>query len=220
MTASKTILAKMQQAKDSGGQPRPTAPADGRMIRQDERIFLAMEDATLILNANSSPIEFLASSGELESGADDKGMGGARFHAAIRFRELVHGAQVVQLRSINLASARGAGGALDITGYQLDCQKILGRLKHGIEDVWIYPMLESVVVMDEWLDLVPVSRKLDKKGVKRKQRLKTIRALHYGLDKVGHSLGFMNTAAFMRRWPQSGPEMPPSVHHHIRATKA
>lgn len=187
----------------------------------ERRSFLDVRDAVTILNAQASPIEFLVSNGEMELGPDEDGMGGVRFHTAIRFRDLVQGAQVKVLKSANLEGTGGGGfGPTDIVSYQVDCRKILQRLKSAIGDEWVYQMLEAVVVMDEWLDLWPESRKADKRGTKRKQRLKTILALHYGLDKVGKQLGYMNNAAFKQRWHRDVPEMPPSVRRRSRESRA
>ncbi|NKW09983.1 hypothetical protein HGG76_11785 [Ochrobactrum tritici] len=69
------------------------------------------------------------------------------------------------LKSANLEGTGGGGfGPTDIVSYQVDCRKILQRLKSAIGDEWVYQMLEAVVVMDEWLDLWPESRKADKRG--------------------------------------------------------
>ncbi|NKW09984.1 hypothetical protein HGG76_11790 [Ochrobactrum tritici] len=57
----------------------------------ERRSFLDVRDAVTILNAQASPIEFLVSNGEMELGPDEDGMGGVRFHTAIRFRDLVQG---------------------------------------------------------------------------------------------------------------------------------
>ncbi|NKW80327.1 hypothetical protein HGG72_08235 [Ochrobactrum pecoris] len=131
----------------------------------ERRSFLDVRDAVTILNAQASPIEFLVSNGEMELGPDEDGMGGVRFHTAIRFRDLVQGAQVKVLKSANLEGTGGGGfGPTDIVSYQVDCRKILQRLKSAIGDEWVYQMLEAVVVMDEWLDLWPESRKADKRG--------------------------------------------------------
>ena len=62
-------------------------------------MFLDLDDALAVLNANSSPIEFLVSQGELESGGDEEGMGGVRFHTALRLRDLISGAQVKGLKA-------------------------------------------------------------------------------------------------------------------------
>lgn len=187
---------------------------------RDRRSFLDVSDAVTILNAQASPLEFLVSNGELELGEDEDGMGGVRFHTAIRFRDLVQGAQVKGLKSANLEGTGGGGfGPTDIVSYQVDCRKILQRVRNAVGEDWLCQMLEAVVVMDEWLDLWPESRKTDKRGIKRKQRLKTILALHYGLDAVGRSLGYMNEAAFKQRWPHGAPEVPQSVRRRSQESR-
>lgn len=187
------------------------------LAQQNNYLYLDMQDAITILNAKASPIEFLVSNGEMELGEDEDGMGGVRFHTAIRFRDLVNGAQIKGLKSANLDGVGGGGSApIDIMAYQVDCRKILRRLREIVREEWVYRMLEAVVVMDEWLDLWPEGRSSDKRGVKRKQRMKTIIALHYGLDIAAKALGYMNKEAFIQRWHQGVPVMPQSVRHHMR----
>lgn len=222
MTASKILLDKLRKAgaddTDDGNETRPLA----QLIPLSRgRVLLSMQDASHVLNASTSPVEFLVSNGDMETGEDEDGMGGVRFHTALRLRELVHGAQVKVLRSANLESPGGAAfGPTEIIGYQVDCRKKLAKVRLAVGKTWLYAMLESVVVMDDWMDLAPKPSREDPRGVARKQRLKTIRALHYGLDAAGKAMGYMNNAAFTQRWPHGCPVRPPSVHRHTLATTA
>lgn len=185
-------------------------------------LYLDIDDALAILNANSSPIEFLVSQGELESGGDEDGMGGVRFHTALRLRDLISGAQVKGLKAAAFSeSVSGGPGAADIRGYQLDCMKLLNRVRKDMPEAWIYPMMESIVFMDEWFDLFPEDhRTAEKRKVMRRQRLKTVNALHYALDRAGATLGYMTELEFMQRWPHGHPDVPTSVRRRNRASKA
>lgn len=185
-------------------------------------LMLDFEDALAILNANSSPIEFLVSRGELESAGDQDGMGGVRFHTALRLRDLIEGAQVKGLKAAAFSeSVSGGPGAADIRGYQLDCMKLIARVRRTMPEAWIYPMMEAVVYLDDWLDLWPEEdRRAERRKLLMKQRMKTISALHYALDRTSAALGYIAEEEFTQRWPAGAPAAPPSVRRRSRASKA
>ncbi|CCF19113.1 protein of unknown function [Pseudorhizobium banfieldiae] len=208
-------VSRVMNALDVGDAPKPRG-------ENSHHLMLDMNDAVTFLNASSSPVEYLVSRGELELEGDDAGMGGMRFHTALRFRDLVNGAQVKGLKSPSLEGTGGGGGvATDIRGYQLDCINLIGKIRKGMPEPWIYPMMEAVVFMDEWLDLGP---ERESRAVKRetlaKRRLKTLHALHYALDRTGVVLGYMAEDDFMQRWPDGVPAFPPSVRRRSQESKA
>lgn len=230
MIASRKLLERLEKAKEQaeaaeGRQDMASMVANATSIMACEEpgmrhlSYVDMANAIVIMNANSSPVEFLVTNGDMEFGQDEDGMAGVRFHTAIRFRDLVAGAQVKALKSANLEATGGGGlGPADILSYQMDCRKHLARIRKAVGAEWVYSTLEAVVVFDEWLDLWPEPARIDRRGVKRKQRLKTIAALHYGLDVVGERLGYMNWSVFTKRWPHGAPALPPSVRRRIQAT--
>ncbi|WP_155956599.1 hypothetical protein [Rhizobium sp. CF080] len=181
-----------------------------------------LRDAIAVVNANSSPIEFLVSRGEMQTGRDLEGMGGVRFHTALRLRDLIDGARVNGMKSPNLEGGGGGGGkSADIRGYQLDCIKLLGRVKADMPEQWIFPMLESVVFMDEWMDLWPVTDgPVARREALRKRRLKTIQALHFALDRASLSLGYMQENDFRQRWGLDAPAQPYAARRHTQASTA
>jgi hypothetical protein len=185
-------------------------------------MFLFLEDALAVLNANASPIEFLVSRGELESAGDEDGMGGVRFHTALRLRDLISGAQVKPLKAQSFGDAvSGGAGAADIRGYQLDCMKLLGRVRKDMPEAWIYPMVEAIVFMDEWFDLWPEEDlREERRKLLRRQRQKTVNALHYALDRAGATLGYISDQEFTQRWNHGSPDVPTSVRRRNRASKA
>lgn len=230
MIASKRLLERLEKMKEQAEaaearQDLASQVANANYIMAIEEpgmqhlSYVDVANTTLVMNANSSPIEFLVTNGDMEFGQDEEGMAGVRFHAAIRFRDLVAGAQVKGLKSANLEAVSSGGfGPADILSFQMDCRKILARIRKAVGEEWIYSTLEAVVVYDEWLDLWPEPMKVDRRGVKRRQRLKTIAALHYGLDVVGETQGYMNWSVFKNRWPDGAPSIPPSVRRRIQAT--
>lgn len=181
-----------------------------------------LRDAIAVVNANSSPIEFLVSRGEMETGKDLEGMGGVRYHTALRLRDLIDGARVNGMKSPSFSGGGGGGGkAADIRGYQLDCMKLLGRVKGDMPERWLFPMLESVVFMDEWFDLWPEMEGPPKRReAARKRRLKTIQALHFALDQASVSLGYMQTNEFRQRWGPDAPAQPYAARRHTQGSTA
>ncbi|NTD85458.1 hypothetical protein [Agrobacterium tumefaciens] len=183
--------------------------------------FIDFKDAIAVVNANSSPVEYLISRGEMETEMDEDGMAGARYHTALRIRDLLDGAQVKQLRSPSLEGGGGGGGssAGDIRGYQLDCMKLVQMLRTTMEAGWAFPLIEAVVWKDDWLDLVPEKKKASLRGTKAKERRKTVIALHYALDRAGLALGYIPEGDVTGRWPEP-PRMPPVIRRRILASMA
>lgn len=181
-----------------------------------------LKDAIAIVNSASSPIEFLVSKGELETTADEDGMSGVRFHAAIRLRDLLEGSQVNGIKSPSFSGGGGGGGGkpVDIRGYQLDCMKLMANVKRKMPEPWLFKLLESVVFQDDWLDLLPVEDQNEKRAeAKRKNRQKTIQALHYALDMASLTLGYIGEDDFSQRWSKV-PAVPPSTRRHTRGSTA
>lgn len=192
-----------------------------QVIQGDKFVLLRMESAVAVVNTTASPIEFLVSTGEMENGRDLEGMGRVRFHTAIRLRDLVHGAQVNGIKSQSFSGMPGGSGGLpiDVRGYQLDCWKILSRVRKDMPEPWMFKMLEAVVIMDEWMNLRPLPKRMMTNN-KRKARLKTIRDLHYALDRVGRALGYIAQEDFTQRWGRKLLYVPPPVRRHTPASTA
>lgn len=229
-SAGKSLIGKLEEAKrkareDEAKQKgfafqvveaRSIIQPAARLNEDCRRLsYIDIAGSIVVMNAGSSPLEFLVSSGEMESGEDEDGMAGVRFHTGIRFRDLVAYAQVNGLKAVNLEASGGGGGPKEVMGYQIDCIRRLAIVRDMVGEDWVYRLLDAVVVKDEWLDLAPESAKSDKRGVKRKQRLKTITALQYGLDKLGSIMGYLMPEDVMTRWPRGAPAMPLSVRRHI-----
>lgn len=181
---------------------------------------VSLGSAIALLDANSSPVEFLVSRGEMETAEDEEGMGGARFHTALRFRDLMEGAQVKSLKSPSLSGGGGGGGtsAGDIRGYQLDCMKLVDKLRKGAPRQWVFPLLESTVWKDDWLDLVPKQEpRAAKREARLAERMMTVRGLHYALDCAALSLGYIPEGTFTQRWSRV-PGVPPVIRRRIRAS--
>ena len=67
---------------------------DNKHVGAARYSLVDLKETITVLNACSSPVEYLVSRGELETARDDDGMGGARYHTALRFRDLMDGSQV------------------------------------------------------------------------------------------------------------------------------
>lgn len=193
----------------------PETPRGHHFAAAEGISYVSDKSGLFIVNANSSPLEHLVAKGQMETREDEEGMGGARYHTALRFRELMDGAQVKTIRSPSLEGT-GGGGAVsagDIRGYQLDCMKLVERVKKGMSP-WLFHILEAVVWRDDWIDIKgePVSK------TKMKERRKTIAALHYALDCAGVALGYLPEPEVTQRWPHGAPKMPPAVRRRILAS--
>lgn len=198
-------IMQVMKMPDAEPDALPETPASRRNL-----LFIDLEDAVAIMDLNVSPIEYLVSEGEMETREDSDGIAGVRFSTAIRLRDLVAGVKNGGLRAptLELIDRSTAGGA--IPGYQIDCGKILARLRADMSEPWLFPMIESVVVEDDWLDLrhdgwLPNEQRRSW----RSRRRKTITALHYGLDVAAVTLGHLMWHALDARWPDGAPEMPP-----------
>lgn len=189
----------------------PEAEADALPDIRSRRslLFIDLNDSIAILDVNASPLEFVASRGEMETEQDDDGMAGVRFHTALRMRDLVDGAQVKGMRSPALEGSGGGGGgaSVDIPAYRLDCMGRLRRIRSAMADGWISRLVEDVVVGGVWFNLRPTE---DASAAEKADREATLRALHYGLDVAGVTLGHMAARSFRVRWPQGAPP-PPAI---------
>lgn len=180
-------------------------------------LLLDFDTSIGVLDANASPVEWLVYRGELEADDEEEGMASVRFHAALRFRDMAAGAQVNGMKSPSLSGlGGGGGGAVDISGFQLDCMKHLQRVRTAMPAPWLFGMLEAVVVLDDWLDL----RNLRAGAAAERRRGQTLTALRYALDIAAAHLGYQTGKAPSRRWPDGPPPMPASLKGHKRGPLA
>lgn len=191
--------------------------------RASRFMYFGVGEKVTVVDTLSSPLEFLASRGELESDLDQVGMGGARFHTALRFRDLMEGAQVKGLKSPSLEGNGGGGGtsAGDIRSYQLDCIKILKRLKDKIAAAWAFDLVEGIVWRDDWFDLHPEATASQRRQrAMLRDRTATVTALHFALDSAGVVLHYIPEEDFKQRWADQTPALPPVIRRRIRASMA
>jgi len=166
-----------------------------------------------VVDSHSSPLEYLVWRGELETGEDEIGMAGVRFHTALRLRDLCEGSQVNGMKSPSYEGMPGGGGGVnDITAYQLDCARMLASARSAMSKPWIFPLLEMVIVQDQWFDLGE-----QKAAMARRRREQTVVAIRYGLDLAAAAFGSLFPQAVTRRWKEA-PVMPVCLlgHHHGR----
>lgn len=190
--------------------------ADARDI-----IFILGVRGIAMVDANSSPVEHLVAHGEMDSKLDDEGMGGARYHTALKIRDLIDGAQVKMMRSPSLEGTGGGGApssAGDIRGYQLDCMKLIDLLKRSMTKPWLWTMIEAVVWNDDWMNIRV--DKLRRTAKSDEERSRTIEALHYALDNAAVILGYLPPEDLVKRWPAGCPKMPPAMRNRIRVSTA
>lgn len=179
--------------------------------------YFAWARGIAMVDANSSPIEYLVAKGQMESKKDADGVSGARYHTALKIRTLIDGAQVKVIRSPSLEGVGGGAPSSsgDIRGYQLDCMKLVETLKKSLDRWWLWFILESVVWGDEWLDI-----RATKGGAKAAQgRERTIEAVHYALDNAAVILGYIPPEDFVRRWASGCPKIPPSIRGRIQVSR-
>jgi hypothetical protein len=177
------------------------------------RSFLLNDGGALVLNVTSSPLEYLVSRGELEGEGDEEGAAGARYHTAIRFRDLIDGAQVKALKSPSWEGTGGGGfGPADIRSFQLDCIKIIGRVRTAMPASWVFGFVEAVVCKDEWFDIEDKDRK--------SKREETLLALRFGLDAIAAELGYIMEEDFSRRWMEQPAREPSAARRRSPGSKA
>lgn len=203
----------------------------GRVMSADERgvtnsgryqvqsnVFIG-EGSASVFNAGAAPIEYLVMRGEMATDRDDEGMAGARFHTAIKLRQLFDGAQRKGMKSpsIDGMGGGGSGGTVDISGYQIDCIRKVGRLAEEMVSPWLFDLVRNVVWMDEWYDL-NAPDKMPK--WRADERMETIFALHFGLDVAAVTLGYEMEGCLTVRWEATRPKMPSSVSRRNQGTMA
>lgn len=172
----------------------------------------------VFINAAAGPVEYLVSRGELETEKDERGMGGVRYHTAIRLRELVDGAQLKGMRSPDLLATPGGGFNGNIPAYKLDCMRRLGAMRTAMPNTWVFDLLMSVVWGDEWLDIRDTPG--NKRDATRQQRLKTIEILHWALDQVALSVNYLDPEIHRRRWGGAEPKPTRSIRRRILVSRA
>lgn len=190
--------------------PAPDLPT-AQTVRRD-LLFVDMSDSIAILDVQSSPIWFLVSEGDLESEADESGMGPLRFQVALRLRDVIGGARGQSVRSPKLERVdRGSSSAGDITGFQLDCIRIIDQICKGM-DARLWAMIEAVIYQDSWLNLGPAKNvPAERRAAWRRRRTATLQVLHYGLDVAATRLRYMTSAGLRGRWPKGAPPVPLTV---------
>lgn len=168
------------------------------------------------VDVSASPLEYLVWRGDLESPADEEGMGGLRFHTALRMRDLAAGARVNGVKTQSFSGMGGGGGGrVDVSTYQIDCIRLLGRVGEAMPEPWMGPMLEMVVVQDEWLDL----RHERGAAAARRRREQTLAALLFSLDGAAVTFRYLPAVTMRKRWRQV-PDMPQSLKGHVRGPMA
>lgn len=186
---------------------------------RDITFFMGTRGIAMV-DANSSPIEYLVAKGEMDSSRDEEGMAGVRFHTALKIRELIDGAQVKVLRSPSLEGTGGGGASTsagDIRGYQLDCMKLMDLLKKSLEKHWLWTLIELVAWSDDWMDIRVGVKKLTPRQAA--ERSGTIEALHFALDNAAVILGYLPPEDLIERWPRGCPRMPPLMKRRRLVSK-
>ena len=170
--------------------------------------IIDLKDSIALINPNSGPIEYLVYRGDMETARDEEGMGGLRFHTALRFRDLVDGSRVNGMKSPSFEGGGGGGGGpKDITSYQMDCMGRIAKIQSIMPQPWLYPFVESIVVLEQWFDL----RLVDDEPRTQKVRIKTIMALHYALDHIAIAMSCLEWLTLRRRWRHDAPTALPSA---------
>lgn len=185
---------------------------------------LVFVDRPVLVNENAGPVEFLVSRNELEIMADPDGMGAVRFQTALRFRELMAGAEVKGLHSPDWSSAGGGSGgtgASNVRAHQLDCMMRVGEVRDAMRKPWMFQLLERVVFRDEWLNIFPDNDENPKRRARKAlERRQTVQSLHYVLDVAGVVLGHVTGDEVRRRWKAGEPAPARPVRRRMRASRA
>lgn len=204
MATGQKILDKLAAAKGQPVQTVETTP-DGRGVffSSGARVGIIAKDAGLI--------EQLVATGKIVSPLDSIGTSGARYHIALRLRDLYEGAQVKGLKSPSWSSS-GGGGTTDITSYQLDCMRAIGRVRDGMPVREMADVLERAVCWDEWSKRAP----LDKAA--------RIKVLQCAIDYAGAALNYLQQDAVLQRWSHEAwleqNRISPPARSRIRVARA
>lgn len=193
MATGQGILDRMKAMKDGGGATESIPTADGRGQ------FILIGGKVGIVNPNAGLIEQIVSKGLMATNLDQVGMSGARYHIALRLRDLFEGAQVKPMRSPVMSDAGGGGGgasASDIRGYQLDCMRKIGAMRKAVPGAWLVDFLDSVIRGDTW----PGTPRIENDGLR-------LKVLHFAIDHAGAFMGYIDEPTVKRRWCHSQWEM-------------
>ncbi len=205
MATGQHILDKLKKAKEGTVDPAPEPTADGRgiFVMSGVKIGIVSKDAGLI--------EQLVATGRIVSPVDPVGTSGARFHVALRLRDLFEGAQVRGMRSPAIGDAGGGVPSSDITGYQLDCLRMVGRMRAAMPKPYMVDVLEHAVCWDSWHPSAPGD--LDYR----------IKILQCAIDHAGAALHYIPEESVMQRWRhelwQEVRQSAPPVRSRIRAAR-
>lgn len=202
--------------------PVPDQQSGGREGKGSGNVLVYV-DRPLVVNEHAGPVEFLVSRNELELLADPPGMGVVRFHTALRFRDLMAGAQVKGFHSPDWSSAGGGGGggAGNVRAYQIDCMLKVGEIRGSMRKPWMFQFLERVVFHDQWLNIFPESDPDPKKrGRKARARQQTVMSLHYVLDLAGMAFGHVTPELIRQRWKTGEPSPARPIRRRMRGTRA
>ncbi|MCB1102458.1 MAG: hypothetical protein KDL10_08840, partial [Kiritimatiellae bacterium] len=177
----------------------------GRAIRAIER------NHVIAINQNSSPFEWLAAKGYLETRDDVAGIGNARFSAGLRLRDIMIGAEPSGLKTFDLERSGGGGVPMMISDFKMDCIKLLTRIRNELStpkpsrlhrrkrvETELFSILERIVYREEWIFEVKDKRR-NKVAAQRKQKA-IMQRLHYGLDTLALMFGMITPQEFDARW--------------------
>lgn len=234
MTANKNLMKKLAAV-------RKGRPDDVQIHASSPRSLRAIDiGRPIFINEASGPIEYLAARSELASDKDVVGMGGVRFHTALRLRELMEGAQIKSLRSPDLeAIGRGSGKAGNIPAYKLDCMAKIADLRNCMPKPWVFEMLIGIVWGDQWhnlkqpeISMAPTigltsaekrkakRKRAEKLASKRRARRQTIETLLWSLDVAAVRLGYLDKEFFRLRWGGQPSPQEAEAHRHNQESKA
>ncbi|WP_288198791.1 hypothetical protein [uncultured Pleomorphomonas sp.] len=206
MATGQHILDKLKKMKEGEAEPAPEPMADGRgmFVMSGVKIGIVSKDAGLI--------EQLVATGRIVSSVDPIGTSGARFHVALRLRDLFEGAQVRGMKSPTVGDAGGGGApSSDITGYQLDCLRMVGRVRAAMPKPYMADVLEHAICWDSWHPAAPGD--LDYR----------IKILQCAIDHAGAALHYIPEESVMQRWShekwREARQSAPPVRSRIRVAR-
>lgn len=205
MATGQHILDKLKKMKDGEAeQPQPMAGDRGMFVMSGVKIGIVSVDAGLI--------EQLVATGRIVSPVDPIGTSGARFHVALRLRDLFEGAQIRGMKSPTIGDAGGGGAPTsDITGYQLDCLRMVGRVRAAMPKPYMADVLERAICWDSWHPSAPGD--LDYR----------IKILQCAIDHAGAALHYIPEESVMQRWShekwREARQSAPPVRSRIRVAR-
>ncbi|QPC87101.1 hypothetical protein GA830_10380 [Mesorhizobium sp. NBSH29] len=151
----------------------------------------------LDMNAASAPLEWLASTGRLETHADPAGQRMLRFAVATSFRDIQQGAEFAGLKGQAYDGSGGGGGGAGrpVTDHMIDCVNLLIKIRASMHPGLFRTMVRTVCD-DEWIW---------EKTSTPSDRLAIILHLHQAIDKTAVTLRYMTAADFRKRWGKFTP---------------